>query len=79
VLGGVVLVLAGIAMLRDRGRATSRALVLGAVCLAAFVLIAFIAPVMSGLGMLLGVGFPIVLLAFLLWHRGRTPRVPGVA
>jgi hypothetical protein len=87
VLGGVVLMLAGIAMLRDRdrdrdrdgGRGTSRALALGATCLVAYALIAIIAPVMSGLGMLLGICFPIVLLAFLFWRRGRAPRVPGVA
>lgn len=77
VLGGVVLMLAGIAMLR--GRAASRALVLGATCLLAYALIAIIAPVMSGLGMLLGIGFPILLMAFLFWQRGRDTRVPGAA
>jgi hypothetical protein len=79
VLGGVMLMLAGIAMLRDHGRAASRALVLGATCLVAYALIAIIAPVMSGLGMLLGIGFPIVLIAFLFWQRGRGTRLPGVA
>jgi len=79
VLGGVVLLVAGVIMLRGRGRAMSHALVLGAACLAAFVLVALIAPVLSGLGMLLGVGFPVVLVAFLLWRRGREPRVPGLA
>jgi len=66
-------------MLRGRDHATSRALVLGATCLVAYALIALIAPVMSGLGMLLGIGFPIVLLAFLVRRRGRGSRVPGVA
>jgi hypothetical protein len=79
VLGGVVLVLAGIVLVRDRARATWRAAVLGASCLVAYALIALIAPVMSGFGMVLGIGFPILLLAFLLWRRGRSRGVPGVA
>lgn len=79
VLGGVVLMVAGGVMLRGGRRATPQAFAMAAACLVAFVLIGFIAPVMSGLGMLVGVGFPIVLLAFLLVRRRREPRVPGVA
>jgi len=77
--GGVVLVMAGIAMLRRGPRASSRALGAAAACLVAFALIALAAPVMSGFAMLLGIGFPIVLLAFLFWRRGHDGTLPGMA
>lgn len=79
ILGGVVLVAAGVMMLRRGAHATSRALAMGGACLVAFVLIALVAPVMSGLAMLLGIGFPIVLMAYLFRHRGHDTRLPGVA
>ena len=78
-LGGVVLVAAGIAMLRRGARATSHALGAAAACLVAFAIIGIAAPVMSGLAMLLGIGFPVVLLTFLLRRRGRGGGVPHVA
>jgi hypothetical protein len=78
-IGGVVLVTAGIAMLRRGARARTHALGAAAACLVAFAVIALAAPVMSGLAMLLGIGFPIVLLVFLFGRRGRDERLPGVA
>lgn len=78
-VGGAVLVVAGIAMLRRGVRATSTALGMAAACLVAFVVIGLAAPVMSGFSMLLGIGFPIALLAFLLSRRGRGEKLPGVA
>ena len=78
VLGGIVLMVAGVVMIRRGARAASQALGMAAACLVAFVLIGFVAPVMSGLAMLLGLGFPVVLVLFLFWRRGRAPRVPGV-
>ena len=77
--GGVVLVVAGVAMLRRGRRATPQALGAAAACLVAFAIIGIAAPVMSGLSMLLGIGFPIVLLAYLFWRRGHDARLPGVA
>lgn len=79
ILGGIVLMTAGSVMLRRGAGATSQALGMGAACLVAFGLIAFIFPVMSGFAMLLGIGFPIVLMAFLFWRRGRESARPGVA
>jgi hypothetical protein len=78
-LGGVVLVVAGVAMLRRGALATTQALGAAAACLAAFAIIALAAPVMSGLAMLLGIGFPIVLLAFLFWRRGHDRTLPEMA
>jgi hypothetical protein len=78
-LGGVVLLVAGIAMLSRGARAILQALGMAVACLMAFVIIEFAAPVMSVAAMILGIGFPLVLLAFLLWQRGRGSRVPGVA
>ena len=52
---------------------------MAAACLAAFVIIELAAPVMSVFSMLLGIGFPLVLLAFLFGRRGRDAKLPGVA
>lgn len=79
VLGGVALFVAGIAMLRRGARAIPQALGMAVACLLAFAIIVFAAPVMSGAAMILGIGFPLVLLAFLFLQRGRDTRVPGVA
>jgi hypothetical protein len=79
VLGGVVMLVAGVAMLRRGAGAITQALGMAAACLVAFAIIQFAAPVMSVAAMLLGIGFSLVLLAFLLWQRGRDPRLPGVA
>jgi hypothetical protein len=78
-VGGAVLVAAGIAMLRRGAGATTQALGAAAVCLVAFAIIGVAAPVMSGFSMLLGIGFPVVLLAFLFGRRGRGAGLPGVA
>jgi hypothetical protein len=78
-IGGLVLVTAGVAMLRRGARARTHALGAAAACLVAFAVIALAAPVMSGFAMLLGIGFPIVLLLFLFGRRGRDTTLPGVA
>jgi hypothetical protein len=78
-VGGAALVAAGIAMFRRGARVTTQALGAAAACLVAFAITAFVAPVMSGFAMLLGLGFPIVLLAFLIGRRGRDAKLPGVA
>jgi hypothetical protein len=77
--GGLMLMLAGVAMLRLGARGASQALGGVVACLLAFATIAFAAPVMSIFAMLLGIGFPAVLLAYLLWRRGRDRGLPGVA
>lgn len=47
--------------------------------LVAFAIIGLTAPIMSRFGMLLGIGFPIVLLAWLPWRRGRGRTTPHAA
>ena len=79
VAGGIVLMGAGILMLRRGTHAFPRVLGMSAACLAAFALIALVAPVMSGAAMILGIGFPIVLLAWLFWRRGRGGAMIGAA
>jgi hypothetical protein len=79
VVGGVVLLVAGIAMLRRGARAIPHAFRMAATCLVAFAFIEVAAPVMSVAAMLLGIVFPLALLVFLFWQRGRGTRVPGVA
>ncbi len=58
---------------------TTQAIGAAVACLVAFAVIGLTAPIMSGFGMLLGIGFPIVLLAWLLWRRGRGRTVPYAA
>ena len=79
VVGGVALLGAGIALLRRGSRAIPNALGMAVACLVAFAIIELAAPVMSIAAMLLGIGFPLVLLAYLFPKRGRDTRVPGVA
>ena len=47
--------------------------------LVAFAIIGLTAPIMSRFGMLLGIGFPIVLLAWLPWRGGRGRTMPHAA
>ena len=79
IIGGAVLITAGIALLRRGTRATPHALGMAAMCLAAFAIIEFVFPVLSVFAMLLGIGFPIILMAFLFWRRGRDTARPSVA
>jgi len=76
-VAGVLLVAAGIALLRRARGATAWARTAAATCLALFVFTALVTPRLSILATLLGVGFPIVLLLFLRWSQGRS--VPTVA
>lgn len=58
---------------------TTQAIGAAVACLVAFAIIGLTAPIMSGFGMLLGIGFPIVLLACLPWRRGRGRTTPHAA
>jgi hypothetical protein len=73
--GALLLVAAGIALLR-RGRATTPfAMLAVGGCLASFLFLGATHRVLSVFAMLLGIGFPVVLLAFLGVDRGRSARV----
>ena len=73
-VAGLVLFVAGLGMLRAASWATIGARVAAFGCLAAFAIIELSAPRLSGFALLLGFGFPPVLLAFLQWGRGTPAR-----
>jgi hypothetical protein len=77
VVGGVLLSVSGIALLRQARAATAWAGGAAITCLVVFVLMAFVHPRMSVFANLLGIGFPIVLLIFL--RRGRGTSGPIMA
>jgi hypothetical protein len=66
-------------LLRNSPRAAARAQGAAITCLAAFVLVAVGAPRMGLFANVLGIGFPIALLIFLRWTRGRGPSAPTIA
>jgi hypothetical protein len=70
-VAGALLFNAGIGLFGKSPRAALRAQVGAIICLAAFALITVAAPRMSVLTTILGIGFPIALLGFLRWTRGR--------
>lgn len=67
------LLIAGVSLLRRGQAAVPFARMAAVGCLASFALIGLTRPVLSGLGMLVGVGFPITLLIFLFINQGRGP------
>lgn len=69
VWSSVLLLACGIALLRRAQRAIALARLAGLAGVGAFVLIAIARPMLSGLAMLLGIGFPVALLVFLLVRR----------
>ena len=71
VVAGVLLLTAGIALLRGSGRAVDLALGAAVTCLVVFVLVGLVKPQMSMFATLLGIGFPIALLLFLRVTRGQ--------
>lgn len=79
VVGGVALMGAGIALIRRGPLASAHAIGAAVACLVAFAVIGLTAPIMSGFGMLLGIGFPIVLLVLLFVRRGRDGTLPRTA
>jgi hypothetical protein len=78
-VAGALLVAAGIALLRRTPGAAAWARGAAITCLAVFVFIGLVTPRMSIVATLLGIGFPIALLLFLRWTRGRGPSVPMTA
>ncbi|MEO5816802.1 MAG: hypothetical protein ABIT20_16125 [Gemmatimonadaceae bacterium] len=75
VIAGVLLLAAGVAEATRSTRAPTLALGAAVTCLAVFVLIGLVLPRMSILSMMLGIGFPIVLLLFLRFGRGQPARM----
>lgn len=79
-VAGALLLAAGIALLRRTPGATALARGAAFTCLPVFVLIGFVKPLMGGFALLLGLGFPLVLLLYLRWTGGRGARQePGMA
>jgi hypothetical protein len=71
IVGPALLLVAGISLLR-RGRAAAQLGMAGAVaCIASLTFLGFTHPMLSGLAMLTGIGFPFALLLFLLLGRAR--------
>lgn len=79
VVAGGMLLAAGIAMLRRTPGAAAWARGAAITCLAVVVLIRLVQPWMGIFWMLLGIAFPIALLLFLSWTRGRGPSAPTMA
>jgi hypothetical protein len=76
---GALLFAAGIALFRNSPRAPVRAQGAAITCLALYAVVAVAAPRMSLLTNILGIGFPIALLFFLRWTRGRGSSAPTIA
>lgn len=73
VVAGVLLLAAGIALLRGSAKAAELALGAALTCLVVFVLVGLVKPQMSTFATLIGIGFPIALLLFLRVTRGQGP------
>ena len=78
VIAGTLLVVGGIALLRRTPKAVTLARIASIYCLATFALVLAIRPIFSVFATMLGIGFPIILLAFL-YLRGRGSSQPRVA
>lgn len=79
VTAGVLLLSAGIALLRGSARAAELATGAAVTCLVVFVLVGLVKPQMSAFSTLLGIGFPIALMLFLRATRGHGPNHPVTA
>jgi hypothetical protein len=79
IVAGVLLVVAGIQLLRRSSGAASLARAAAVACLAVFVIITLATPMLSIFSTILGIGFPIALLIFLYWARGRGQSVARTA
>ena len=79
IVAGILLLAAGVAMLRRSPNAAALAQVAAITCLLVFVLTGLVVPQMSYFATILGVGFPIALLIFLRWTRGRESSMPMMA
>ena len=76
VLAAVLLVAAGVALLRRGSGAATWARIAAVACVAVVVLIRVVQPWMSGFSTLLGIGFPIALLLFLFVTKRGKPSMP---
>ena len=79
VTAGVLLLSAGIALLRGSARAAELATGAAVTCLVVFVIVGLVKPQMSAFSTLLGIGFPIALMLFLRATRGHGPNHPVTA
>jgi uncharacterized membrane protein (UPF0136 family) len=78
VLAGVSMLLAGWLLVRRSAHALTRAQVAAAACLAAFVLILLISPRLSIFANILGIGFPLLLVAYVQVQRSRGRPTPSM-
>lgn len=78
-VAGALLAASGIALLRRAPGAAAWARGAAITCLAVFVFIGLVKLRLSIFAIILGIGFPIALLLFLRWTRGRGPSVPMMA
>jgi hypothetical protein len=76
-VAGALLVASGTALLRRSTAAAAWARGAASTCLVMFLVIGLMTPRLSILALLLGIGFPLALLLFLRWTRGRP--VPTMA
>jgi hypothetical protein len=79
ILAGAALLIAGISMLRRSPRSPVVARTAAVICLTTFALIGLLQPMLSALALLLGIGFPIVLLIFFATSGGRGDAPPKMA
>jgi len=77
-IAGALLLVAGVALLRRAPSAVKLARIAAVYCLASFGLVLAIQPIFSVFANLLGIGFPIILLAYL-YMRGRGSSQPHAA
>ena len=78
-VAGALLIAAGAALLRRSPNARSLAQGAAITCLAVFAFLAVFVPLLSRFAIILGIGFPIALLAFGWWSRTRDVDAPLVA
>ena len=77
-LAGALLAASAVALLRRTRRAVMLAQGAAAACVAVFGIVALVRPMFSVVSTLLGIGFPIVMLAFLQF-RPKGPAAPSIA
>ena len=79
IVAGTLLLAAGVALLRRSPNSAALAQGAAVTCLLVFVLTGLVVPQMSYFATILVIGFPIALLIFLRWTRGRESSVPMMA
>lgn len=78
VLAGVSMIIAGVLLVRRSSHARSRAQAAALMCVAAFVLMLVVSPRLSIAANLLGIGFPLLLVAYVQFHRSNGRHTPSM-